>query len=182
MGRSPALIPCDEDEVELPQQDHDALTPCPAPQKYNLREQAVHIINLVIFEESPNVTSVARSPKHINKYTTALKHIILNEKFNSEMYTPKGMFVGAITAPETGKQLEYGHLVKDKRYMAVWEEAFTKELDQLAQGKCGYTPTNTISFIHKADMPVGRRATYGQIVCNYRPQKADPNRVRLTVG
>eukprot|EP00957_Ditylum_brightwellii_P183560 13982148-Ditylum_brightwellii.AAC.1 len=31
-------------------------------------------------------------------------------------------------------------------------------------------------------MPAGRRATYGRIVCNYRPQKADLNRVRLTVG
>eukprot|EP00957_Ditylum_brightwellii_P081292 6183973-Ditylum_brightwellii.AAC.1 len=63
------------------------------------------------------------------------------------MYMPKGMFVGAITDPETGKQLEYRHLVSDKQYKAVWEKAFTKEFDQLAQGKCGYTPTNTISFI-----------------------------------
>eukprot|EP00957_Ditylum_brightwellii_P009122 689765-Ditylum_brightwellii.AAC.1 len=56
---SPALIPCDEDEVELPQQDHDLVMPCPAPQKYNLREQAVHIIHSVIFEESSNITSIA---------------------------------------------------------------------------------------------------------------------------
>eukprot|EP00957_Ditylum_brightwellii_P021115 1591585-Ditylum_brightwellii.AAC.1 len=31
-------------------------------------------------------------------------------------------------------------------------------------------------------MPAGKKATYGHIVCNYRPQKEDPNRVRLTVG
>eukprot|EP00957_Ditylum_brightwellii_P063650 4831325-Ditylum_brightwellii.AAC.1 len=40
MGQSPGLIPCDKDEVELPQQDQDLVTPCPAPQKYNLQEQA----------------------------------------------------------------------------------------------------------------------------------------------
>eukprot|EP00957_Ditylum_brightwellii_P053680 4067354-Ditylum_brightwellii.AAC.1 len=86
------------------------------------------------------------------------------------------MFVDAITDPKTGKQLEYRHLVMDEQYKAVWEKAFTKELDQQTQGKSGYTPTNTISFIQKADMPAGRRATYGRIVCNCRPQKADPNR------
>eukprot|EP00957_Ditylum_brightwellii_P091350 6954870-Ditylum_brightwellii.AAC.1 len=59
MGQSPALIPCDEDEVELPQQDHDLVTSCPAPQKNYLQEQAVYIFNSVIFEEIPNVTSVA---------------------------------------------------------------------------------------------------------------------------
>ena len=31
-------------------------------------------------------------------------------------------------------------------------------------------------------MPHGRKATYGRIVVDYRPQKADPNRTRLTVG
>eukprot|EP00957_Ditylum_brightwellii_P171173 13031124-Ditylum_brightwellii.AAC.1 len=31
-------------------------------------------------------------------------------------------------------------------------------------------------------MPVGRKATYDCIVCNYRLQKEDPNYVRLTVG
>eukprot|EP00957_Ditylum_brightwellii_P033688 2553309-Ditylum_brightwellii.AAC.1 len=92
------------------------------------------------------------------------------------MYTPKGMCVGAITDPKTGKQLEYRYLVRDERYKALWEKTFAKELDQLAQGKCGYTPTNTIPFIQKTDMPAGRRATYDQIVCDYRPQKADPNK------
>eukprot|EP00957_Ditylum_brightwellii_P206366 15348049-Ditylum_brightwellii.AAC.2 len=31
-------------------------------------------------------------------------------------------------------------------------------------------------------MPAGRKAMYGRIVCNYRPQKEDPNCVRLTIG
>eukprot|EP00957_Ditylum_brightwellii_P042788 3239997-Ditylum_brightwellii.AAC.1 len=31
-------------------------------------------------------------------------------------------------------------------------------------------------------MPTGRKTTYGRIVCDYRLQKEDPNRVQLTVG
>ena len=50
------------------------------------------------------------------------------------------------------------------------------------QGKCGYTRTNTIYFIPRNKVPQGRKATYGRIVVDYRPQKADPNRTRLTVG
>eukprot|EP00957_Ditylum_brightwellii_P124671 9502284-Ditylum_brightwellii.AAC.1 len=93
------------------------------------------------------------------------------------MYTPTGMFVGAITDPETGKQLGYHDLVSDARYKVVWEKVFTKELEQLAQGKCGHNGTNTIFFIHKNVVPAGRKATYGCIVCNYRLQKEDPNSV-----
>eukprot|EP00957_Ditylum_brightwellii_P088767 6759880-Ditylum_brightwellii.AAC.1 len=57
-----------------------------------------------------------------------------------------------------------------------------KELDQLAQGKCGQKGTDTIKFIKKHEVPGGRRAIYAQIVVDYRPQKSDPNRVLLTVG
>ena len=32
------------------------------------------------------------------------------------------------------------------------------------------------------DIPPDKTVTYAQIVVDYRPQKADPNRVRLTVG
>eukprot|EP00957_Ditylum_brightwellii_P108905 8308257-Ditylum_brightwellii.AAC.1 len=31
-------------------------------------------------------------------------------------------------------------------------------------------------------MPKGRSATYGGIVCDHRPQKANPNQARLVVG
>eukprot|EP00957_Ditylum_brightwellii_P102228 7793163-Ditylum_brightwellii.AAC.1 len=77
--RSPAIIPCDEDEVEPTQQDHELVMPCPMPRRYNLWKQAVHIIK--------------------------------SEALKREMYMPRGMFVGAITNPDTGKQLEYRDLV-----------------------------------------------------------------------
>eukprot|EP00957_Ditylum_brightwellii_P004350 330123-Ditylum_brightwellii.AAC.1 len=57
--------------------------------------------------------SVSSPPKHINKYTAAIKHLVAQESFKQEMYTSKGMFVRAITDPKTGKQLEYQDLVQD---------------------------------------------------------------------
>eukprot|EP00804_Cyclotella_cryptica_P009391 CCRYP_018074-RA/>CCRYP_018074-RA protein AED:0.17 eAED:0.15 QI:0/0/0/0.75/0/0/4/0/1210 len=44
--------------------------------------------------------------------------------------------------------------------------------------------TNTIVFIAYNEIPPQRRkdVTYGRIVANYRPEKEDPYRIRLTVG
>eukprot|EP00804_Cyclotella_cryptica_P024856 CCRYP_020557-RA/>CCRYP_020557-RA protein AED:0.45 eAED:0.45 QI:0/0/0/1/0/0/3/0/298 len=54
-----------------------------------------------------------------------------------------------------------------------------------AQGIPGIVQgTNTIVFIAKDDIPIDRRrdVTYGRICANFRPEKDDPHRVRLTVG
>ena len=44
--------------------------------------------------------------------------------------------------------------------------------------------TNTLFCIDKKDIPAARwqDVTYGRIVVSFRPEKKDPNRVRLTVG
>ena len=42
--------------------------------------------------------------------------------------------------------------------------------------------TNTIKFIAKTAVPYGRTVTYGNMVCDIRPQKKETHRVRLTVG
>ncbi len=44
--------------------------------------------------------------------------------------------------------------------------------------------TDTIFFIHKHDIPLNRRRdiTYGKFVCEYKPNKTEKERTRLTVG
>ena len=42
--------------------------------------------------------------------------------------------------------------------------------------------TNTIFLIPKGKLPAGRTVTYGRIVVEIRPQKAETHRTRLTVG
>ena len=60
-----------------------------------------------------------------------------------------------------------------------------KELGILAQ-VCGPVKgTNTINFVtlNKSKIiPLDRTVAHALIVCDYRPQKEDPNRVRITVG
>ena len=69
----------------------------------------------------------------------------------------------------------------------IWTTAFGKEFGNLAQGdlKTNEKGTNTL-FVMSHDeinnIPKGRTVTYGRIVIDFRPQKADPNRVRITAG
>ena len=42
--------------------------------------------------------------------------------------------------------------------------------------------TNTIRFIDRQQVHRGRRITYGNLVCDIRPNKAEVHRVRLTAG
>jgi hypothetical protein len=60
-----------------------------------------------------------------------------------------------------------------------------KELGQLAQGFGKAAGINTVFFMSKEDkrtIPCDRTVTYVRIVVDYRPQKEDPNRARITVG
>ena len=60
-----------------------------------------------------------------------------------------------------------------------------KELGLLAQGWRDREGTDIIQFMsHEeiAKIPKGKFVTYAQIVVNFRPQKKDPNRLRITAG
>eukprot|EP00804_Cyclotella_cryptica_P024442 CCRYP_019261-RA/>CCRYP_019261-RA protein AED:0.29 eAED:0.18 QI:0/0/0/1/0.33/0.25/4/0/786 len=81
----------------------------------------------------------------------------------------------------------YEELANDPLLQETWTTAFGKELGALAQGdnKTGAAGTNTIFFLDQKDIlniPSDRTITYARVVVDYRPQKEDPNRVRITVG
>ena len=66
----------------------------------------------------------------------------------------------------------------------VWGGAFGKEVGRLDQQLPGIVEgTDTLNFIFKNETPGDRfkDVTYARIVCNYRPEKKDPNRCRITV-
>jgi hypothetical protein len=76
--------------------------------------------------------------------------------------------------------------MKDPLTKKVWVSAMTKELARLAQGIDGITAgTNTVFYLTHDEIkkiPKDRTITYARTVVDYRPQKSDPNRVRITVG
>eukprot|EP00804_Cyclotella_cryptica_P007134 CCRYP_020036-RA/>CCRYP_020036-RA protein AED:0.40 eAED:0.41 QI:0/0/0/1/0/0/3/0/479 len=86
---------------------------------------------------------------------------------------------------ETGELMEYCHLVANPKYRDTWKNAYGKELGRLAQGLPSIIKgTDTIVFIQRTHVPQDRwkDVTYGRIVANFRPEKDDPYRIRLTVG
>ena len=83
----------------------------------------------------------------------------------------------------TGQSLEYPALSTgpDKH---IWIQALANDLGRLAQGIGTRMPTgtNTIAFIKRRAVPIGRQVTYGRLVSSIRPNKAETHRVRVTVG
>ncbi len=65
----------------------------------------------------------------------------------------------------------------------VWNKSLSNEYGRLAQGnKYGVRSTDTIEFITKEEVPAGRDVTYASFVCDYRPLKSEPYRIRIVVG
>ena len=123
-----------------------------------------------------------RQKKLTTKFGAAIEHLAQAELYKSYNLQEKIWFAGAILDPNTGKQLEYRDLIKHAAYQTTWTKSFTKEVAQLAQGLKDIQGTSTIYFIKHKDVPKHKTVTYGRIVVDYWPQKADPHRTRLTVG
>ena len=94
-------------------------------------------------------------------------------------------FVGVIIDDDTGKLIEYRHLIQLPKYKKSWGFSFGNEIGRLAQGMPETnTGTNTIHFIDRSSIPSDRwkYVAHAHIVCNVRPQKNEVNRTRLTFG
>jgi hypothetical protein len=68
------------------------------------------------------------------------------------------------------------------QYREKWLRSSSNEFGRLTQGIRDATGTDTITFIAKTDVPMGRSVTYAQFVATLHPQKAEQERTRLTVG
>ena len=91
--------------------------------------------------------------------------------------------VNSVIDPDTGATLEYRHLIRGKTAQ-LWNTSFANELGRLANGVGIRIPTgtNTIDFIPKSKVPPHKMPTYGRMVCDIRPHKAEIHRTRLTGG
>jgi hypothetical protein len=107
---------------------------------------------------------------------------LAQRKFSSQVLLE---MVNAVMDLETGDMMEYRHLLKNPKYRDTWSKAFGKEIGRLAQGQEGIVEgTNALEFISKDQVPPERRKdiTYARICADYRPEKSDPNRIRITLG
>ena len=65
----------------------------------------------------------------------------------------------------------------------IWWNAVGNEFGRLAQGIGNRViSSDTIDFISKSEVPAGHKVTYANFICDHRPLKSEPYRVRITVG
>jgi hypothetical protein len=78
--------------------------------------------------------------------------------------------------------MEYSALMKDPHLQPLWTRGFGNECGRLFQGIRDIPGTDTCFFIKLKNISKDRNITYGKIVCDYKPQKKENERVRLNVG
>jgi hypothetical protein len=98
-------------------------------------------------------------------------------------------YANPMVHPVTGETISsYKKLMNDPATAEVWQTAFSKDFGGMAQGdnKTGQKGTEAMFVMsHNAIKHVlkeGKIFTYCNPVVGHRPQKEDPNRIRLTAG
>ena len=98
--------------------------------------------------------------------------------------TLHGLVAGSIYDEELHKWMAYKDLIKhpNPKIRKRWELAGNNEFARLAQGLGEVDGLNVVTFIARRDVPVGKQATYARYVVDYRPEKDEPWRLRITCG
>ena len=127
--------------------------------------------------------------KFSNGYSRAIEVIEATQHLNEGLLFQGYKYANSVIDEETGRALEYRHLIQDPKYKKVWNEAGCKEFGRLFQGygkNANGTKiaegTNTCHWIRKNLIPAKKKVTYARTVVDIRPEKEDPNRVRITAG
>jgi hypothetical protein len=113
------------------------------------------------------------------------KEVIPRTFHSTTPYTVTHEANGAVDPVTKQTITKYDTLMNDPHTMKVWRAAFCKELGRLVAGWNDTERTGTVVFMSHDQIlriPKDRTVTYARIVVDYRPQKEDPNRVRITCG
>jgi hypothetical protein len=94
---------------------------------------------------------------------------------NNEQIIIMPEMANAVICPETGKSLKHQELITKLRYKIKWMRSTANEINRLYN-------TNIIRFIHRSNIPKGRKVTYGSFVVDIKDHKEEKERTRLTVG
>ena len=94
------------------------------------------------------------------------------------------LLAGAIWDPTQEKWLNYRDLIRHPNLQIrnKWLQAGEKEFGRLFQGFKDTEGKHVLEFVHRKDIPKDQKVTYPRYTAAYRPEKEDPNRVRITAG
>ena len=95
-----------------------------------------------------------------------------------------GLNAGSIWDDGTSRWMAYRDLIKhpNPKIRERWNKAGLNEFARLAQGYGEVDGMGVVTFIAKQAMPDGKTATYARYVVDYRPEKDEPWRLRITCG
>ena len=95
-----------------------------------------------------------------------------------------GLNAGSIFDEELHKWMAYRDLIRhpNLKIRKRWEQAGVNEFARLAQGHNDIEGLDVVTFIARSDLPNGKKATYARYVVDYRPEKDEPWRLRITCG
>ena len=82
---------------------------------------------------------------------------------------------------ENGQPMSLDRLLQSENAI-IWERATSNEIGRLSQGINNILGNDVLDFILKEQVPKNKIVTYARMVCDHRPFKNEPFRVRLTVG
>ena len=85
-------------------------------------------------------------------------------------------FAWVILVKETGKLLEYWHLIWHPKYRQTRKQAYRNEIGCLAQG------TNTLLFVNKSDIPQDRHKDVCTVGSYVTFKKIKPSQIRGLTG
>ena len=174
------IIPIDEQH----EQELNSKSKAPINNTIHQVPEKMHDIHIIPNDSDYTYNTRSRT-KLTRGYANAVQKLV-DQEYNksANLHTH---YINHVYHPTTGKICTYSQLSGGKvpgENQATWTNAFANELGRLAQGvgtrvKQG---TNTIVFIPKNKVPIGRKMTYGRSVTDIRPHKEETHRVRLTVG
>ena len=160
---NPKIVPYLDSELNPPAiiQDEDDIVPTSTlqshsnyPKNYRYKNTGQHHYNLRSNSPPHLIANIAMNPSYQ-----------LNHLYRSD-----------------GKKETIDSLLKGNN-ASTWYKGLSNEWGRLAQGNGrGVKGTDTISFIHRSEVPTNKQVTYASYVCDYRPLKDEPYRVRITVG
>ena len=127
---------------------------------------------------------ITKLPSPINLSPKTPKQHALNELLNWDQKAFDTFLyptINHIYDVQGKKQTVHNLLASDQKVR--WTRALSNEFGRLAQGNIhGVAHTDTIDFISKSDVPKNKKVTYATFVCDHRPLKSEPWRIRCVVG
>jgi hypothetical protein len=132
-----------------------------ASQKYNLSQDMI--------------AETVHQANHCFSFPTSPSTKTQKKVINNEQIITMPEMSNTVICPETGKSLKHQELITKLRYKIKWMRSTANDINRLYN-------TNIIRFIHRSNIPKGRKVTYGSFVLDIKDHKEEKERTRLTIG